>query len=125
MRSRHLTSRLPGLAARRLPDDWHARYGYRPVLLETIVEKARFRGTCYRAANWQYLGDTRGRGKLDTTHACALPVKSVRVLPLTSRFRQHLTSQTIFTPPALYLLSSGIQVASWALLRISGRARIC
>lgn len=92
VRSRHLASKLLGLVARRLPDDWHARYGYRPVLLETFVEKARFRGTCYRAANWQHLGDTRGRGKLDTRHACALPVKSVWVFPLMSRFRQHLTS---------------------------------
>ncbi len=83
---------LLGRASRRLLEDWHARYDERPVLLETIVEKARFRGTRYRAAYWQYPCDTRGRGKLYTTHACALPVKSVRVLSLTSRFRQYLTS---------------------------------
>jgi len=90
VRSRHLASKLLGLAARRLPADWQARYGYRPVLLETFVEKERFQGTCYRAANWRYLGDTRGRGKLDTAHAHALPVKSVWVLPLASRFRELL-----------------------------------
>jgi len=110
VRSRHLASKLLGLTDRRLPDDWLARYGYRPVLLETFVEKARFRGTCYRDANWQYLGDTRCHCKLDTTHACPLPVKSVRVLPLTSRFRQHLISQTIFAPPAHCLISSGAQI---------------
>ena len=90
VRSRHLASKLLGLAARRLPGDWQARYGYRPVLLETFVEKERFSGTCYRAANWLCLGDTRGRGKLDTAHAHPVPVKSVWVLPLTPRFRDLL-----------------------------------
>ncbi len=90
--SRHLASRLLGLAARRLPDDWLRRYGYRPVLLETFVEKPRFAGTCYRAANWLCLGDTQGRGKLDTAHARALPIKSVWVLPLSPRFRDALTA---------------------------------
>ncbi len=89
--SQHLASKLLGLAARRLPGDWHARYGYRPVLLETFVEKARFSGTCYRAANWLYLGDTQGRGKLDCHRLHALPRKSVWAFPLTPRFRRLLT----------------------------------
>jgi hypothetical protein len=88
--SRHLASKLLGLVARQLPADWHARYGYRPVLLETFVEKARFAGTCYRAANWLCVGETRGRGKLDTAHAHPVPVKSVWVLPLVPRFRELL-----------------------------------
>ncbi|WP_363321123.1 Druantia anti-phage system protein DruA [Acidiferrobacter sp.] len=54
------------MASRRLPDDWAARYSYRPVLLETFVEKPRFTGTCYKVANWLNLEDTKGRGKLDT-----------------------------------------------------------
>ena len=90
--SKHLASKLLGLAARRLPADWLSRYGYRPVLLETFVDKRRFSGTCYKAANWLRLGDTQGRGKLDTAHAHALPVKSVWVLPLTPRFRDALTA---------------------------------
>ncbi len=89
--STHLASKLLGLAARRLPGDWHARYGYRPVLLETFVEKERFSGTCYRAANWLYLGDTQGRGKLDRHRLHALPRKSVWAFPLTPRFRRLLT----------------------------------
>ena len=90
VRSRYLASKLLGLVARQLPGEWYARYGYRPVLLETFVEKQRFAGTCYRAANWLHLGDTRGRGKLDSAHAFAVPVKSVWVLPLAPRFRQLL-----------------------------------
>ena len=88
--SPHLASKLLGMAARRLARDWRARYGYSPVLLETFVEKARFRGTCYRAANWIPLGDTQGRGKLDVLMLRALPIKTVWVLPIARRYREVL-----------------------------------
>jgi hypothetical protein len=90
--SKHLASKLLGLVVRRLANDWHDRYGYRPVLLETFVEKDRFQGTCYRAANWTYLGLTQGRGKLDRTNTYSLPIKSIWVLPLSKDFRQILTA---------------------------------
>ncbi len=92
VQSQHLASKLLGLVARRIANDWHTRYGYRPVLLETFVEKDRFLGTCYRAANWIYLGNTQGRGKLDRTNARSIPVKSVWVFPLSKKFRQILTT---------------------------------
>ena len=60
---KNLASRILALVSRRLPDDWQARYAYRPVLLETFVEKPRFLGTCYKAANWLHLGDTQGDRK--------------------------------------------------------------
>jgi hypothetical protein len=91
VQSKNLASKLLGLVARRLANDWYDRYSYRPVLLETFVEKDRFSGTCYRAANWICLGHTRGRGKLDKTKACALPIKSIWVFPLSQDFRQILT----------------------------------
>lgn len=91
VQSKHLASKLLGLVARRLPNDWENRYGYRPVLLETFVEKERFKGTCYCAANWTFLGDTQGRGKLDSANAYALPIKSIWVLPLAPNFREILT----------------------------------
>ena len=75
---------------RRLPDDWQRHYGYRPVLIETFVEKPRFTGACYKAANWRYLGDTQGRGKLDRFHRHAEPVKAIWVTPLQHDFRTHL-----------------------------------
>jgi hypothetical protein len=74
---RNLASRILALVTRRLPQDWYARYAYRPVPLETFVEKPRFAGTCYKAANWQYLCDTPGRGELDTLHRYAQPIKSI------------------------------------------------
>ena len=88
--SPNLASHLLACLARRLPQDWDRRYGYAPVLLETCVEKARFRGTCYRAANWIHVGQTQGRGKLDRYKRFAVPVKDVFLLPLRRDFRQRL-----------------------------------
>jgi len=89
----NLASRTLALASRGLAEDWQARYAYRPVLLETFVDKARFAGACYRAANWLYLGDTQGRGKLDTHHRRGAPVKSIWVYPLVPDYRRRLCHQ--------------------------------
>ena len=78
----HLASAILARAARRLPDDWQAAYGTRPHLLETLVDAQRFAGTCYRAANWQLLGETRGRGRMDRSHAAHAAPKRVFVYPL-------------------------------------------
>jgi len=90
VRSRNLASRLLAMAARRLADDWQHGYGYRPVLVETFVETPRFSGTCYKAANWIYLGQTQGRGKLDVDRTARLPKKSVWAYPLVPDFRRTL-----------------------------------
>jgi hypothetical protein len=66
-----LASHILGLCARQLPSDWERRYGVRPLLLETLVDPARFRGTCYRAANWLALGQTVGRGRMDRANVVA------------------------------------------------------
>lgn len=92
VRSKNLASTLLALAAKRLPQDWQARYGYRPVLLETFVDRQRFRGTCYRAANWIHVGQTQGRGKLDRHTRRALPVKDIFLYPLAKDFREILCS---------------------------------
>ncbi len=86
----NLASRILALVSRRLTADWHAHYAYRPVLLETFVEKPRFTGTCYKAANWQNLGDTQGRGKLDTLHRNEQPIKSIWIYPLVRNFQRRL-----------------------------------
>jgi hypothetical protein len=87
---RNLASRVLSLAARRIGADFQARYGIGPVLLETFVETGRFRGTCYRAANWVYVGQTTGRGKCDRHHRAKLPAKGVYVYPLQRDFRRCL-----------------------------------
>lgn len=87
-----LASKILGHMARRLPQDWQHRYGYRPVLMETFVQTPRYRGTCYKAANWVRVGQTSGRGKLDVTHQHAVPVKDIWLYPLNRAFRQLLTA---------------------------------
>jgi len=91
VRCHNLASCILGMAARRLADDWQRRCGYRPVLLETFVEQPRFRGTCYQAANWIFLGETKGRGKLDVHNQARLPKKAIWVYPLDKKFRRILT----------------------------------
>ena len=86
----NLASKVLGLAAQRLGEDWQQRYGYAPLLLETYVEARRFRGICYRAANWQQVGVTRGRGRGDRSHARARSPKHVLVLPLCKQARERL-----------------------------------
>jgi hypothetical protein len=91
VRSSNLASMLLAQAARELPEDWLAVYGYRPLLLESFVETARFRGTCYKAANWVRLGQTKGRGKLGPPGKQSQPIKNIWVYPLDRRFREKLT----------------------------------
>jgi Domain of unknown function (DUF4338) len=88
--SKNLASRILAQAAKRLPHDWLSRYGYSPVLLETFVDKSRFRGTCYKAANWIHVGQTQGRGKLDRSHQNAIPIKEIFLYPLQKSFRKDL-----------------------------------
>ena len=90
MRAPHVASRVLGQAARQLPRDWEARYGYPPVLLESFVDQDRFSGCSYRAANWLCVGQTQGRGKLEKHHRRIVPIKSVFVYPLSVDFRAFL-----------------------------------
>ncbi len=91
VRAPNLASMILAKAARALPAHWKAQYGIHPVLLETFVEKNRFHGTCYRAANWIYLGQTQGRGKLGPAGKQSVPIKDIWVYPLTRNFREQLT----------------------------------
>src|SRR6266700_8308058 len=78
-----LASKILARSARQMPDDWRAHYGHRPLLLETLVDPTRFRGTCYRAANWIHVGQTAGRGRMDRAHkAQDQAIKDIYVYPL-------------------------------------------
>ena len=88
----NLASKILSVLAKRLPEDWRNRYGYQPVLLETFVQSDRFRGTCYKAANWIHVGITQGRGKLDVKKQYAVPKKDIWLYPLTQDFRKILCS---------------------------------
>ena len=88
----HLASHILACCQRRIADDWQQRYAIRPVLLETFCEVPRFRGTCYKAANWTCVGQTQGRGKLDVKHEQALPIKDIWLRPLATNWQSVLNS---------------------------------
>ncbi|MEO8615558.1 MAG: IS4 family transposase [Luteolibacter sp.] len=87
---RNLASHVLGMASHRVVADWKRRYGYEPVLLESFVEKERFTGVSYRAANWVELGDTSGRGRQDRKRANTVSVKKILVYPLHQHWREKL-----------------------------------
>src|SRR5881396_1417247 len=87
----NLASHALSLATRRIGEDWVQAFGYRPVLIETFVDPTVFAGTCYRAANWQFLGYTQGRGRLAPDHQCRTSRKEIFVYPLESDWQQRLT----------------------------------
>jgi hypothetical protein len=89
----HLASHILALISRRLSGDWEEKYGHGLVLLETFVEVGRFRGTCYKAANWILVGRTTGRGRDDRQNLKALPVKDIYILPLINGWREALLAQ--------------------------------
>ena len=87
----HLASHILGRMARTLSADWQRLYGHPIYYLETFIDPQRFRGTCYRAANWKVLGVTTGRGKDDRAHKANRPIKEVLGYPLVKVFRQRLS----------------------------------
>ncbi len=80
----HFASHILGAAARRIHHDWQQKYGQGLEWLETFVERQRFAGTCYRAANWVHVGSTRGRGRQDRKHSISVPEKDVYLFPVKS-----------------------------------------
>ena len=86
----NLATRVLSLSVKQVADDWVRLYQYRPVLIETFVDPSRFEGTCYRAANWHYLGETQGRGH-DPKHRHGKTPKAIFVIPLQADWRQCLT----------------------------------
>ena len=86
----HLASHVLGLITRRIRSDWQAKYGHPVHALETFVDRSRFKGTCYRAANWRRLGATQGRTRNDREHRIQAPVKDVYLYPLIPDFRKEM-----------------------------------
>jgi Domain of unknown function (DUF4338) len=86
----HLASHILGRMASQLSPEWERMYGHPVYFAETFIDPTRFRGICYRAANWKFMGLTTGRGKNDHTYKPNRPIKEVLGLPLTPRFRELL-----------------------------------
>lgn len=93
VRVKYLASHILGRMAKILSKDWQRIYNHPIYFIETFVDKERFSGTCYKAANWIYLGDTTGRGKNDHTYKVNRSIKAVWGYPLTSEFRTLLSGR--------------------------------
>ena len=89
----HLASFILGASLRRLRRDWITKYGHDLYLVETFVDRSRFAGTCYRAANWTQVGQSKGRSRQDRHHKLQVPVKDIYVYPLTAKYKQQLCGQ--------------------------------
>ena len=86
----HLASHILSLIVKRVSSDWEQKYGHPIYCLETFVEKDRFKGTCYKAANWIYVGETTGRGRDDIDKLYQLPIKDIYLYPLHKKYRKIL-----------------------------------
>ena len=90
---RNLASKALSLAVQQIQEDWLREYCYAPVLLETFVDLEHFKGTCYKAANWTYLGETQGRGRADRKKEYALSKKAIFIYPLQKDFKAVLKGE--------------------------------
>ena len=91
----HLASHILGLILRRLPSDWQRKYAMTPCLAESFVERERFAGVCYRAANWILAGQSRGRSRADREHTLQVPIKDIYLYPLVADFREQLCTGSL------------------------------
>lgn len=88
----HLASHILGRVVRRIRKDWMDRYSHPIYMLETFVERKRFRGICYQAANWKYVGQTKGYSRSDKHATPKVSIKDIYLLPLVKKFREALNS---------------------------------
>jgi hypothetical protein len=120
----NLASHLLGRVLRRLGDDVEARFGYRPWLVETFVDRSAFSGVSLRAANWLYLGDSGGRGRQDHHHATDEPAKAIYIYPLQADWRARLGVGAAPPPASLspgpLAAGAGLDASHWAEQEFGG-----
>lgn len=117
----NLASRVLGMVLRRLGGDFQRQYGYQPWLVESFVDSVHFSGTCYRAANWEAIGQTRGRGRQDRAHQKNKTVKAIYAYPLASDWRSRLGLPEPIGLPAL-TIAEGLEGNAWAAQEFAGAA---
>lgn len=114
-RCRNLASRVLGLCVKQCADDFEAKYGFRPWLLETFVDTDQYTGSCFKAANWTWVGRTQGRGRQDRARTSPESVKDVYLMPLNPMFRTELELAPTAGRSALSM-TDGLDTEPWALL---------
>lgn len=116
---KNLASKILSMSLLRLPEDFHNRYGYSPLLIESFVDDSRHLGTSYQAANWVKIGKTKGRGRQDRYNQAELGVKSIYVYPLDIDFRKKLGLSSGDGKGKLEL-TDGIESDVWAQNEFGG-----
>jgi len=111
VRCTNLVSKIWSMAVSRLGEDWHSRYGARPFLVETFVDRARFTGRSFAAANWLRLGESTGQGRLGARKGC-ITIKDIWVYPLSSDARRQLQTEPP-EPVTPCSLQESIETADW------------
>jgi len=86
----HLASHILSKVTKHISSDWQTKYGHPIYMLETFVECGRFKGTCYKAAGWHFVGKTKGRSRNDVYNTLKVPIKDIYLYPLIKRFRKKL-----------------------------------
>lgn len=119
VRCRNLASRVLSLAMARMPQDFEARYGYEPWLVETFVDTNRFSGSCYRAANWTRVGSSQGRGRQDRERNGEETAKDVYVYVLAEDFRVRL-GLPAYAGLGPLPLDVGLETETWAEREFGG-----
>lgn len=94
VRVKNLASHILSIVAKRIMDDWISKYRHQVYLLETFVDRMRFVGTCYQAANWICIGQTKGRSRNDRYSNIHVPVKDIYLYPLIKNFREEIVNGT-------------------------------
>ena len=95
MRVSNLASHVLGQISRQIRAHWHERWGYWPVLMETFVDPRHYQGSCYQAANWQYVGMTTGQGLVRAGKRYHTSAKKIFLKPLVKNYRDLLCSQKL------------------------------
>ena len=116
---RNLASKALSMSVARLAVDFEQHYQYKPYLIESFVDIEHYSGTCYRAANWIEIGQTKGRGRQDRYSKSALSRKAIYVYPLESEFRKHLGLSPNAGSGAL-AITDGLDAEHWAEYEFGG-----
>lgn len=119
VRCANLASKVLAMLTKACAPDFEVRYGYRPWLLESFVDSARHEGTCFRAANWQRVGTSRGRGRQDRGHRKEQSLKDIYVYELDKNFRRHLGLGDYQRRPAL-AMGEGLESGCWVQNELGG-----
>lgn len=115
VKCKNLASYVLGKCVKQVPDDFESHYGYRPLIIETFIDTEHHEGTCYKASNWKFIGQTKGRGRGDRYSKYKKSIKDIYVYPLIDNFREvmGLPEKDPFEITPLEI-TAGIQNGEWA-----------